>query len=149
MKKYLFIAGILGLGFSAMSCGGAPEIASVLEDYCDYKVNTCDCKATGTEQYCAEDHNYSRCDKFHKDLLEATSDGEGASSCRGDVEDFFIILMKSQMNGACNKPWTESLAETEVSTQMAETLSCLEANGVDVAQTVADLMTAITGSPNM
>ena len=119
-----------------------PEIAEVLDDYCDFKVNQCRCSSPGTTKYWSDAKPYSACERFHKDLLNTTSDGK-ASSCKGDVSDFFIELMNSQMADGCDKSCFTSLLESEVADQMSKTLSCLEDNGIDTTQIVNDLTNAI------
>ncbi len=102
-----------------------PEIAVVLEDYCDFQ-KSCD-YAKVKNQY----QSLKSCDKFHRDLLDNASDGS-AKGCKGDVEDFFIDFMNAQMAqpGTCSEDLMDSLnRDTATQNQLKSMMMCVKEKG--------------------
>ncbi|MBQ9396493.1 MAG: hypothetical protein IJU23_13395 [Proteobacteria bacterium] len=121
MKKALLMS-LLAAATFAMSGCTRPEIAYVLDDYCNFQ-KSCGYPHVNTEtQY----HDYGSCDKFHRDLLENTANGK-STGCRGDVEQFFIDFMNAQMALGCNATLVETLNTDKTTQNQLDTmLTCMK-----------------------
>ena len=84
--KTVFLGTALGLTTLYLAGCSKPEIAVVLEDYCQFHK---DCGYATVTQF---KHSLSACKNFHMDLLDQTSKGH-PSGCKSEVEDFFIDFM--------------------------------------------------------
>lgn len=132
MKQY-FSFGVLCACFLITLCmaGCKPEIAIVLDDYCNYHQ---DCNYITVTQF---EHSHSACERFHKDLLNETADGK-SSGCGDDVENFFIDFMNAQMELGCDATLMQTLnASPETQQQLSTMLSCVKNSSDDV--TTADV----------
>ncbi len=114
--------------------GCKPEIAVVLDDYCNFHK---DCGYNTITYY---EHSYSACDRFHKDLLSETAEGK-STGCGDDVEEFFIDFMHAQMDLGCDATLIQSLNESEETRlQLSKMLTCIQEGSNDITDDdIADL----------
>ena len=122
-KSPLLVVCLVFLAATAFGCS-EPEISRVLKDYCDHKLD--ECGPAPKYQTKAE------CDKYHKDLLNKTADGN-AKNCKPLIEDFFIALMENQMSHACGFSFFQSIADSEdeqMQTATKDVLQCFQDNNV-------------------
>ena len=121
-KTALFGAALTIAASGLMGCT-EPEISQVLEDYCQFHK---DCGYATVTQF---KHSISGCEKFHKDLLKQSSDGQ-PSGCKGQVEDFFIDFMHAQMAAGCSADLMQSLnASPATQQQLTNMLTCIQGGG--------------------
>ncbi len=126
-KTALFGAALTIAASGLMGCT-EPEISQVLEDYCQFHK---DCGYVTVTQF---KHSISGCEKFHKDLLKQSSDGQ-PSGCKGQVEDFFIDFMHAQMAAGCSADLMQSLNQSPATQQqLTNMLTCVQGGG-SVAET--------------
>lgn len=123
MKRiHLTALPILALATAFATTGCRPEIAETLDDYCNYQKN-CDYKTANTQ---TQFHDYSSCDKFHKDLLDKASSGK-ISGCKEYVTDFFIEFMKAQMDYGCDATLEQTLSSSEeTQVELSGMLACVK-----------------------
>lgn len=121
MKRILLTALFIAASIAASACT-KPEIAIVLEDYCNYQKDCGYPNVNLETQY----HDYGSCESFHKDLLNNTVSGK-SSGCRGDVEDFFIDFMNAQMALGCSATLVQTLnADKTTQDQLGTMLTCMK-----------------------
>ena len=123
--QHLCIGLMAGVMAFATGCT-EPEISKVLKDYCDFKIDSCH----GGLKY----QTKQECEKYHKDLLNRTADGN-AAACRGNIEDFFIALMENQMASGCDRLLIESVLDTSdenMQTALEDGLKCFEEHDVKI-----------------
>ena len=135
MKRLHSLGLLCVLFMTTLLCLGCkPEIAVVLDDYCNFHK---DCGYNTITYY---EHSYSACDRFHKDLLEHTAEGK-SSGCHDDVEHFFIDFMHAQMELGCDATLMQSLnASEETRNQLSTMLTCIQENSNDITEDdVADM----------
>lgn len=118
--KRTVLGGILCVA-AVMISGCKPEIAVVLEDYCEYQKG-CEYVNVNLEtQY----HNLKTCDSFHKDLLDNTAEGK-SSGCKEDVTEFFIEYMNAQMDLSCDATLMDTFNDSQATRdQMVAMVSCI------------------------
>ena len=133
VNKLLRIFGGLFCGSVILSGCTRPEIAEVLDDYCEFNK---DCQYETVTQY---EHSKSACEKFHKDLLNQSSEGNG-SGCKSDVEQFFIDFMHAKMEMGCSASLMESLNHSqETQLQLSDMLACAKDKNENSSDSVADM----------
>ncbi len=107
-----------------------PEIAEVLEDYCQFQKDCDYIYVNQDTQY----HNLKTCDKFHKRLLEDVSEGK-SSGCKDDVQSFFIDFMEAQMAFGCTADLVTSLNNSqETQASMDAMLTCVKESDSEITQ---------------
>ena len=134
MKKLLFLGMLCGV---CTACS-EPEISKVLDDYCDFKVDTCAMKSAGSTHY----SDKSSCKKYHKDMLKDAADGKG-SKCSSQAEEFFITVMESQMAGGCDYSFTQTVSEETTTNALYAMKDCFSTNSVDVSNKIPELVDKI------
>ena len=110
-----------------------PEIAVVLEDYCEFH------KGCGYKTVTQFDHSLAACDRFHKDLLNEAADGQ-PSGCSDDVEQFFIDFMHAQMDEGCDADLMQSLNASPVTQKQLSTMvECAQGGSNSSSNSVAGM----------
>ena len=131
--KFARIGLTLCLTTSVLTGCGEPEIAAVLDDYCQFHK---DCGYQTATQF---EHSLKACKRFHKDLLNQTSDGQ-PSGCGGEVEAFFIDFMHAQMDAGCSADLMQSLNQSqETQQQLTAMLACAQSGSDENSDSVADM----------
>ena len=130
-KIALFGAAIM-LAASGLAGCTEPEIAQVLEDYCQFHK---DCGYATVTQF---KHSISGCERFHKDLLKQSSDGQ-PSGCKDQVEDFFIDFMHAQMAAGCSADLMQSLNQSPATQQQLTNMLACTQNGGTASEAVASM----------
>ena len=121
MKKALIMPLLAAVSIAMSGCT-RPEIAYVLDDYCNFQKGCGYPHVNKETQY----HDYSSCESFHKDLLENTSNGK-STGCRDDVEQFFIDFMNAQMALGCNASLVDTLnSDKTTQDQLGTMLTCIK-----------------------
>ncbi len=116
-----FILSALAIGTALGTVGCKPEIAEVLEDYCEFQKGCGYVNVNQETQY----HNIKTCDRFHRDLLDNTAQGR-ASGCKDDVTDFFIDFMNAQMDYGCDATLMQTFNRSDdTRASMAEMITCI------------------------
>lgn len=129
VKKAKLVSLVAALNVFVFGCE-KPEIAEVLEDYCQFQK---DCKYVHINKD-TQYHNISSCDKFHRRLLKDVARGK-SSGCRSDVEDFFIEYMEGQMAFGCSADLATTLNQSIATQEQLDImLTCVKESSANVSQ---------------